>query len=141
METLVEYIFFPALSYLFLFFPTGPFAIIIYIMFIPKVMKTIRKRFHSFKFRIISQILLGFLFLWFGLLVELFRLHTSSGVLDALFKSWILILAFSFLLLKAKEGSKFETFQMALVSFFAVAFLNLIIVGIVIKVFGIMWTV
>jgi hypothetical protein len=44
-------------------------------------------------------------------------------------------------LLKAKEGSKFETFQMALVSFFAVAFLNLIIVGIVIKVFGIMWTV
>ena len=141
MEILAEYIFFPTLSYLFLSFPTGPFAIVIYIMLIPKVMKSIRKRFHSFKFRIISQILLFFLLCFFGLAAEVFRLHTSSGVLDALFKRWILILPFSFLLLKVKEGSKFETFQMALVSFFAVAFLNLIIALVVIRVFGIMWTV
>ena len=36
---------------------------------------------------------------------------------------------------------KFETFQMAIVSFSAVTFLNLIIAAIVINIFGIMLTV
>lgn len=140
METLAEYIFEPAISYLIIpFIATGPVPIIMYIMLAPLAMRAIRKRFHSFKFRIILQILLGLIFLIFGFIAEF--PSGASLSLDTLFRNWILILTFSFLLLKAKEGSKFETFQMAIVSFFAVTFLNLIIGAIVVNLSGMMLTV
>jgi len=140
MDTLAEYIFRPALSYLFIpFLAAGPIPLIHYILFIPRIMRATRKKFHNFKFRVVLQVLLGLVFLSFAFLAE-FPMAASLS-LETLFRNWILILTFSLLLLKTKEGSKLETFQIALVSFFAVTVLNLIIGVVFINVFDIWLTV